>query len=219
MFTSNMLRFALALATTCSTNVYAQEPTIYLDAASKYVILSKTGISTVPTSSITGDIGVSPIAASAITGFSKTMDSSGEFWTSNRSPPVAQTFGTRTSSFPRRSLAPGALPVVLTPRLLPGRHLYYPHRRPRFLARIVCSALRFLDTTASRSFFETQLFLFIMSIMSNTELLMMNSIVARRCPPLYPHRKRSRSGQGAPGWPSPTPTRPTRPGRHLRGVT
>ena len=44
--------------------------------------------------------------------------------------------------------------------------------------------LRFLDTTASRSFFEPQLFLFIMSIMSNTELMMMNSIVVRRRPPL-----------------------------------
>ena len=41
--------------------------------------------------------------------------------------------------------APGTLPVALPPRPLPGRHLYYPHRRRRFLTRIVSSALRFLD--------------------------------------------------------------------------
>jgi hypothetical protein len=34
-----------------------------------YVILSKSGISTVPTSAITGDVGVSPISSTAITGF------------------------------------------------------------------------------------------------------------------------------------------------------
>jgi hypothetical protein len=39
------------------------------------VILSKTGISTVPTSSITGNIAVSPITAAAITGFSLVADS------------------------------------------------------------------------------------------------------------------------------------------------
>lgn len=43
---------------------------VNLGTAGNYVILSKSGISTVPTSAITGDIGVSPIAATAITGFS-----------------------------------------------------------------------------------------------------------------------------------------------------
>lgn len=41
-----------------------------LGAAGNYVILSKSGVSTVPPSRITGNLGVSPIAATAVTGFS-----------------------------------------------------------------------------------------------------------------------------------------------------
>ncbi|MDD5686923.1 MAG: ice-binding family protein [Elusimicrobia bacterium] len=52
-----------------------------LGTAGNYVILSKSGISTVPTSAITGDIGVSPIDRTAITGFSETMDASNIFST------------------------------------------------------------------------------------------------------------------------------------------
>ncbi len=40
-----------------------------LGAAGNFVILTSTGITNVPTSSITGNLGVSPIAAAAITGF------------------------------------------------------------------------------------------------------------------------------------------------------
>ena len=47
---------------------------IQLATASGFVILAKTGISTVPTSVIGGDIGLSPAAASYITGFSLTAD-------------------------------------------------------------------------------------------------------------------------------------------------
>ena len=43
---------------------------VLLGTAGDFAILSKTGISTVPTSAITGDIGVSPIAAGAGAGFS-----------------------------------------------------------------------------------------------------------------------------------------------------
>ena len=50
-----------------------------LGTAHNFVILSKSGISTVPTSTITGDIGVSPIGATAITGFSQTLDAAGTF--------------------------------------------------------------------------------------------------------------------------------------------
>jgi hypothetical protein len=53
--------------------------TVNLGTAGEYVILSKTGISTVPSSKITGDIGVSPIAATAITGFGLIMHSEGQF--------------------------------------------------------------------------------------------------------------------------------------------
>jgi len=53
-----------------------------LGAAGSFVVLAKSGISTVPTSAITGDLGVSPIDATAITGFSMTADSSNVFATS-----------------------------------------------------------------------------------------------------------------------------------------
>ncbi|MFZ2914811.1 MAG: ice-binding family protein [Rectinemataceae bacterium] len=50
-----------------------------LGSAGDFVILSKSGISTVPTSDVTGNIGVSPIDSTAITAFSLTMDASGLF--------------------------------------------------------------------------------------------------------------------------------------------
>jgi hypothetical protein len=58
----------LAMLLCCEAKA-AQLP-VNLANAGNYVILSKSGISTVPTSAITGDIGVSPIAATGITGFS-----------------------------------------------------------------------------------------------------------------------------------------------------
>lgn len=54
---------------------------IDLGTAGDFVILAKSGISTSGGSAV-GDIGVSPIAASAITGFALTMDPSGAFSTS-----------------------------------------------------------------------------------------------------------------------------------------
>ena len=42
---------------------------VYLGAAGNYVILAKSGITNVPNSAITGNLGVSPISATAITGF------------------------------------------------------------------------------------------------------------------------------------------------------
>lgn len=63
----------LSLVTTASVD---------LGQASSYVILTKTGVSNVPTSAITGDIGVSPIAAVALTGFDLVADASNQFSTS-----------------------------------------------------------------------------------------------------------------------------------------
>ncbi|CAE8623193.1 unnamed protein product [Polarella glacialis] len=69
--------------TTTSTTFLAAGPgAVNLGNACTYAILSKAGISTVPTSTITGNIGVSPIAATAITGFSLTADSANGFATS-----------------------------------------------------------------------------------------------------------------------------------------
>jgi len=53
-----------------------------LGMSGTFVVLAKSGISSVPTSAITGDIGVSPIDATAITGFSMTADPSNVFATS-----------------------------------------------------------------------------------------------------------------------------------------
>ncbi len=53
-----------------------------LGTAGAYAILAKSGVSTVPTSAITGDIGLSPAAATYLTGFSPTSDSTNVFATS-----------------------------------------------------------------------------------------------------------------------------------------
>jgi hypothetical protein len=55
-----------------------------LGAASTYAILAKSGISTVPTSAVTGNLGVSPAAATFITGFSLIVDSTNVFSTSTQ---------------------------------------------------------------------------------------------------------------------------------------
>ncbi|KIJ46085.1 hypothetical protein M422DRAFT_165726, partial [Sphaerobolus stellatus SS14] len=59
-------------------------PAINLGTSGNFVVLAKSGISTVPNSAITGDIGVSPASASAITGFSLIRDPSGTFATSTQ---------------------------------------------------------------------------------------------------------------------------------------
>lgn len=55
---------------------------VRLGSAGNFAILAKSGISSVPASAITGDIGVSPAAATYITGFSLSADASNEFSTS-----------------------------------------------------------------------------------------------------------------------------------------
>jgi hypothetical protein len=52
-----------------------------LGAASAYRILSESGISDTSGSAVTGEMGVSPIAHTAITGFTLTLDGSGQFST------------------------------------------------------------------------------------------------------------------------------------------
>ena len=53
-----------------------------LGTAGTYVVLAKSAVSTVPTSKVTGNIGVSPAAGSYLTGWSLTMDSTNVFATS-----------------------------------------------------------------------------------------------------------------------------------------
>ncbi|CAE8729150.1 unnamed protein product [Polarella glacialis] len=78
-----MTKFVLIAALGAIASVSAAGPeAVNLGTAGNYAILSKAGISTEPTSAITGDIGVSPISATAITGFSLTADSTNVFATS-----------------------------------------------------------------------------------------------------------------------------------------
>jgi hypothetical protein len=88
MLSSNVCRFVLfyflSLSVNADTNTVrgvqrelAGEKPVNLRSAGDYVILAKTGISTVPTSAITGDIAVSPIDATAITGFSLVLSADG----------------------------------------------------------------------------------------------------------------------------------------------
>jgi len=57
---------------------------VNLGTAGKYAILAKSGISSVPKSVVTGDIAVSPINSTAITGFSLTADATNQFSTSTQ---------------------------------------------------------------------------------------------------------------------------------------
>ena len=65
-------------------NTVAPGLPVNLGTAGDYAILAKSGISTVPTSAITGNIGVSPAAATYITGFSLIADSTNVFATSSQ---------------------------------------------------------------------------------------------------------------------------------------
>jgi hypothetical protein len=57
---------------------------VLLGTAEDWTILAKAGVSTVPPSVVTGDIGVSPVAQGGLTGFSLTLDESREFATSTQ---------------------------------------------------------------------------------------------------------------------------------------
>ena len=80
-----VLTAALAVLFTLGTGQMAQAASslapVNLGKAATFVVLSKSGITNVPTSTITGDLGVSPIAATAITGFSLVANSTHTFST------------------------------------------------------------------------------------------------------------------------------------------
>jgi hypothetical protein len=80
-----LLLSAAALVNAVTANLVAETiDTVNLGTAATYAILAKTGISTVPASSVNGNIAVSPISAAAITGFDLIMDSTNEFSTSTQ---------------------------------------------------------------------------------------------------------------------------------------
>jgi Ice-binding-like len=72
----------LALLSSPAPGMAAGPAPVDLGTAGNFVILSKAGISTTAGTAIVGDIGVSPIAATGITGFGLIMDASGQFSTS-----------------------------------------------------------------------------------------------------------------------------------------
>lgn len=70
-----------AIAAFATTLTGAQAP-VNLGTAGDFAILSKSAISTTGVTDITGDVGVSPAAATFITGFTLSLDASNEFSTS-----------------------------------------------------------------------------------------------------------------------------------------
>ncbi len=99
----SVLLTLLILALAAGAASAAQLP-VNLGTAGNFVILAKTAISTTGTTSIVGDIGVSPAAATYITGFGLIMDASNKFSTSslvtgkvyaaNYAPPTPSTMTT-----------------------------------------------------------------------------------------------------------------------------
>ncbi|MGB3345188.1 MAG: ice-binding family protein, partial [Aequorivita sp.] len=74
----------LMIALMIPATAVSQSPApVDLGTSGNFVVLAKSGISTTGTTSIVGDIGVSPIDHTAITGFGLILDPSGQFATSS----------------------------------------------------------------------------------------------------------------------------------------
>ncbi|KAJ6600042.1 ice-binding protein [Mycena vulgaris] len=78
--TTNIM--GLVLLAAVGPTLAAGPAAVLLGTAKNFSVLTKTGVSTVPGSAVSGNVGVSPITAAALTGFSLTQDVSGQFWTS-----------------------------------------------------------------------------------------------------------------------------------------
>ncbi|KAJ7512975.1 antifreeze protein [Mycena galericulata] len=77
--------FNICFLTALASSVAALGPAaVNLRTAGNFAILSKAGVSTVPPSVITGNVGVSPISSTGLTGFSLTLASNGESATSGQ---------------------------------------------------------------------------------------------------------------------------------------
>lgn len=87
---------------------------VNLQTAGKYVILSKAGISTTGVTSIVGDIGVSPIAATAITGFDLILSPTGRYSTSAQITGRVYASDYATPTPARMSAAVGAIETAYT---------------------------------------------------------------------------------------------------------
>jgi hypothetical protein len=78
----NALSAPFAWSFTTGTSAARGPAVVGLGTAGNFAVLAKTAISTVPSSSITGDIAVSPAAATYLTGFSLVADATNVFSTS-----------------------------------------------------------------------------------------------------------------------------------------
>ncbi|MDO8466572.1 MAG: ice-binding family protein [bacterium] len=87
-----MAVFSLALGLAGVTTLFAAVPATSVDllSAGNFVILSKTGITDVPTSAITGNIGTSPITGAAITGLD-CVEVTGMIYTVDATGPACRT--------------------------------------------------------------------------------------------------------------------------------
>ena len=83
MFSFSTCRLVVLVSAACNAVTSAEEAPVGLGSAGDYAILAKTGISTVPSSTITGDIAVSPIAHTSMTGFDFMLDPSTQFPTTS----------------------------------------------------------------------------------------------------------------------------------------
>jgi len=81
LFTNSNLKKAFALIGFLASSVDAVGG-VELGTAGEFAILSMTGVTTTGVTSVTGDIGTSPIKSTAITGFTLIMDSDRNFSTS-----------------------------------------------------------------------------------------------------------------------------------------
>lgn len=81
--TGGTARAAIATPPTITVTAVASPSAVNLGTAGDFTILSKTGITTTGATAITGDLGISPAAASDVTGFGLVLDATGTFATSS----------------------------------------------------------------------------------------------------------------------------------------
>src|SRR3989344_5968281 len=79
ILTAATVSLAVALLAPVSAFAANYPAAVNLGASGNFVILTKTGISTTGSTSSVGDIGVSPAAATYITGFALTLPAAGAF--------------------------------------------------------------------------------------------------------------------------------------------
>ncbi|KAJ7916050.1 hypothetical protein B0H13DRAFT_2451204 [Mycena leptocephala] len=78
----NIAGFVLLATIHCT---FAAGPApVLLGTAGNFAVLAKTGVSTVPNSAISGNVGVSPATVTSLTGFSLVQDVSKQFWSSTQ---------------------------------------------------------------------------------------------------------------------------------------